>query len=226
MVYEKEISYYKKLLKLEKEEILVKKHYETAINQDNMNKRWIIEFHDVGIIFTLIHEFGHIFISHKFKYPYLVRKPPKFKEIDINIWDIHNTIIDSFVNFNLSLFTEIYQKYHEYLLAIFTRNVFPKNPIDYLSGYIEAYSGFNFILQTKEKKKLFDYYNNFIYRMGYIALGFIQKDLETLNFQLKQFNNIKDTKKLEEIKDFDLNTLKLLKLNDLLNNFNLIYPVI
>ena len=223
-MFEREISYYKKLLNLEKEDILVKKHYETAISWEDINKRWNIEYHDVGIIFTLIHEFGHIFISHMFKYPYLVKKPPKYKEININIWDIHNTIIDSFVNFGLSLFTEIYPKYHEYLTAMFTGNVFPTNPIEYLSGYIEAYLGFNFILHTRERERLFDYYRSFLFRVGYVAIDFVQKDLKTLNSQLDQFDCIKDTKELKEIKNFDLDNLKLLKLNNISKNFDLIYP--
>lgn len=62
MKFQDSLQYYKKILGLEDIEIHFKLSNDTAIDWDDKNNRWIIEYQDTGILFTLIHELGNIFV--------------------------------------------------------------------------------------------------------------------------------------------------------------------
>ena len=229
MKFQDSLQYYKKILGLEDIEIHFKLSNDTAIDWDNKNNRWILEYQDTGILFTLIHELGHIFFSQKMNYIYLVKKPPQYNSVNMVLWDLHNIVVDSFVNYSLFNYNEIYKEYFEYLDAVFKRDINPAHYHSYICGYFEFIIGFNYILKD-QKEKIELNYKSFINKMSFVmqnVYGLKKEDFELINKQLLSFNKLKTTKNYKEIKSFDFNLLKLVKLIDnkrLSSQIELMYP--
>ena len=69
-------------------------------------------------------------------YIYFV-KQPNSNNINFDIWWCHNAIIDSFTNYRITRFSEIYLQYKSYISAVITRNINPLELYEWFGGYIE-----------------------------------------------------------------------------------------
>ncbi len=162
-------------------------------------------------------------------YTYFAKKPPQFQDINMVLWDLHNTVIDSFVNYILSDYNEIYKEYFKYLEAVFKRGIDPPDYHSYICGYLEFVIEFNYILKD-QKEKIESNYLSFIRKMSFYMqniFGLNKGDFEAINVQLSKFSNVITTLNCSNIKDFDFNLLKLLKLVDnveLVKKIEFMYP--
>ena len=225
-----EFNYYKDMLGLSNEHInLDRESIETAIEWDDYNNCWNIEYCDVGVDFLLIHELGHIFLAKKTNYLYFAKKPPRFNEIKFDIWWYHNAVIDCFVNYRLSQHEEINSLYIYYINEVLTRNIIPPELYMHIGGYIEYYLAFNYILQERERNEFLRQYNNFINILRnriQRVLNLSNEYFNQIDQSLNQFLERRTTYDINEIKDFDLDILKLFYLDNeevLIDNFDLIY---
>lgn len=226
-----EFNYYKDMLGLSNEHINIdRESNETAIEWDDDNNCWNIEYCDLGVDFLLIHELGHIFLAKKTNYLYFTIKQPRFNEISFDIWWYHNAVIDSFVNYRLSQHEEINSLYIYYINEVLTRNIIPSELYKHIGGYIEYYLAFNYILQERERNEFLGQYNNFINILRnkiQRVLNLSNEYFNQIDQSLNQFLEIRPTYDKNEIKAFDFDILKLFYLDNeevLIDNFDLIYP--
>lgn len=226
-----EFNYYREMLGLSNEHIKIDNDsIDTAIEWDDDNNCWIIEYSDLGVDFLLIHELGHIFLSKKTNFLYFATKPPRFYEIRDDIWWCHNAIIDSFVNFRLSQYDEINSLYIYYINEVLSRKITPPELYMHIGGYIEYYLAFNYILQERKRDEFLGKYNYFINTLRNLiqrVLILSNEYFNQIDQSLSQFLKIRTTCDKNEIKDFDFDILKLFYLDNeeiLIDNFDLIYP--
>ncbi len=225
-----EYNQFRKLLGLSEECIEVDWNgYDTGIKWNEQKKCWEIEYRDLGANFQLIHELGHIYLYKKTNYIYFAKQPEN-NNIEFDIWWCHDAVIGSFINYRISRFQEIYNLYKDYILAVFTRNINPRELYQWFGGYIEFYLAYNFNLYDEEKQAFETNYNRFINKIR----TFIKQNTSLNNYQfnlidsaLNEFEDLSFTENPNEIKNLDFEILKLFPLADITtleNQFTLLYP--
>lgn len=224
-----EYNQYKNLLELSEEYIEIDWNgIETGIEWNDQRRCWDIEYRNVGVDFLLIHELGHIHLYKKTNYIYFAKKPD-FNGIRSNIWWCHNAVIDSFVDYRISRFPEIYSQYKDYISAVITRNINPLELYEWFGGYIEYYLAYIFNLQDEDRRAFEIYYYRFINKVKSVIqqnTGLIDNQFDLIDSSLNNFGDLSSTENPNEIKNLDFEILKLFPLADLptlKNQFKLLY---
>jgi len=226
-----DLNGYKNILGIKKECIEIDwSGSDTGIEWNDRKKCWEIEYNDLGVDFQLIHELGHIHLYKKTKYIYFAKQPSVIKNINFDIWWCHNAIIDSFVNYKITRFSNIYSLYKDYISAVLSRNIYLPEMYMWIGGYIEYYLAFHYNLLDEEKKKFRTSYNTFINKLKNNIQQFAGKNIakwNLINSDLNDFNGLKSTIDPTEIRDFDFKILNSFALADekkLKSQFVLLYP--
>ncbi|MHA1499119.1 MAG: hypothetical protein ACTSRT_16450 [Promethearchaeota archaeon] len=232
------------LLLLSDEDIRLEVIHNNSSATSKENNHWKIEYNHYHPIYELVHELGHIFIYKKANYIHFAQQP----EVSISnqiekVFNYSNHLLDCFIDYNLSNFTEIYILYVDYIKEIINgmKNV-DTNPEFYqlLGGYLKFYISCRFILKTEEKEQLQSNIEEALINLRNIILrksnnnknlGLIncidENNLLEINNSLNDFDAIKDTDDNSVINNYVYNTLNLIPFleNDNLNDkFKLLFP--
>lgn len=160
--------------------------------------------------------------------------------MDRNLLPLFSNLIDCFVNYNLSLFDEIYSKYRNsvfYYLdnidAFKTDLTFLYNDIQLLSYYLLYYLDFNYIIIKQDREKRKEEINdllNFLKEICNQKSSSLNDDkFKSIDDKLKLFSKVKSTDSCEEILKFILNIIKSISFWDqktLQKQFKLFFPEI
>ena len=241
---EHKMDSFQTLLLLSDEDIRLKVIHNNSSATSKENKLWIIEYNHYHPIYELTHELGHIFIYKKTNYIHFAQQPEASIRNQIEkVFDYSNHLIDCFVDYNLSNFTEIYASYVDYIKEIINgiKSIDTNHEFyELLGGFLKFYISCHFILKNEEKEQLQNNIEEALSNLGNVILrksnnnknlGLIdylnEKNLLEIKNSLNNFDVIKDTDDNSVIKNFIYNILKLIPFienNNLDNKFNLIYP--
>ena len=208
------------------------------------NNLWKIEYNHYHPIFELAHELGHIFLYKKTNYIYYAKQPdPSIRTQIEKVFNYSNHLLDCFVDYNISNFTELYVLYVDYIKEIINgMKRIGADPEFYqlLGGYLKFFISSHYILKNEEKKQLKSNIEEALTNLRNVVLKkskinknygssdhLIEQNLLEIENSLKNFNVIKDTTDNSEINNFIYNTLKLIPFldnNNLDEKFKLIYP--
>jgi len=241
---EREMDSFQTLLSLSDKDLKLEVIHNNSSATELKNNRWKIEYNHYNPIFELAHELGHIFLYKKTNYIYYAKQPePSIRRQIEKVFNYSNHLVDCFVDYNLSNFTELYDLYVDYIKEIINgmKNV-GTDPEFYelLGGYLKFFISCHYILKCEEKEQLksdieeaLTNLRNVVLRKSKINKNYglidnlAEQNLLEIENSLKNFNVIKDTTDNSEINSFIYNTLKLIPFleNDNLDKkFRLIYP--
>jgi len=241
---EKKMSSFQMLLSLTDENLKLEVIHNNSSATSKENNYWKIEYNHYNPLYELAHELGHLFSYKKTNYIYFALQPEASIKSQIEkVFNYSNHLIDCFVDYNLSNFTENYLLYVDYIKDIINgMKGIGINPEFYklLGGFLKYYISCHYILKNEEKQQLQSNiegalinlesviikksnYNRKIGSIDYIS----EANLLEIKNSLIKFNDIKETDDSSVIKNFVYNILKLIPFleNDNLDNkFKLIYP--
>ncbi len=137
---------------------IIPQPYQADLSWDDSTKTWFLRFNTEVPVFALIHELGHVyFAKKKTGYIYFAYYGDDSK-IDDGLYPLFNNLLDCFINYNLTLFDEIYPLYQsmvfEYLDKIepFKKHITcTKDPIVLLSWYILFFIDHNYLLKKQDQ---------------------------------------------------------------------------
>lgn len=241
---EHKMDSFQTLLLLSDKDIRLEVIHNNASATSKENNHWKIEYNHYNPIYELAHELGHIFIYKKANYIHFAQQPEASIRDQIEkVFNYSNPLIDCFVDYNLSNFTEIYVLYVDYIKEIMNgMKKIGTNPEFYelLGGFLKFYISCYFILKNEEKEQLQSNIEEALINLENVILrksnnnknlGLIdylnEKNLLEIKNSLNNFNVIKDTEDNSVIKNFVYNTLNLIpfiKNDNLDNKFKLICP--
>ncbi len=224
------IDKYKDLLSISDEPInlgctLIDQPNQADIRWDSSSKTWFLRFNANVPMFALVHELGHIYFARKkSKYVYFAcyRNDP---EIDDRLYPLLNNLLDCFINYNLTLFNEIYHLYQaivfEYLdqIEIFKEHIIhTKVPIVLLSWYILFFIDHNYLIKKQERAIRS---NEMTQLRFYLKKQILQSSsevdeliLNTFTEKIKNFDNIKAINDPKTILNFFIDVLQATTLWD------------
>lgn len=241
---EHKMDSFQTLLLLSDKDIRLEVIHNNSSATSKENNHWKIEYNHYHPIYELAHELGHIFIYKKANYIHFAQQPEASIRDQIEkLFNYSNPLIDCFVDYNLSNFTEIYFLYVDYIKEIMNgmKNI-GTNPEFYelLGGFLKFYISCYFILKNEEKEQLQSNIEEALINLENVILrksnnnknlGLIdylnENNLLEIKNSLNNFDVIKDTEDNSVIKNFVYNTLNLIpfiKNDNLDNKFKLIYP--
>lgn len=223
--FKKKLDKYRTILALKEERVKLIYVPPTSLNQGEgtsiqwyeKEQCWILRYEDIGNEFDLIHELGHLYLYKETDCRYFAESATQ--AVDKVIFNYNNSVVDSFVNYKLSCFDEIYPVFINYVEKVLNsgkRGIKPDTP-DLLSHYINFYCDLNYSLKQsyQERKK----------KLIHITLANIKKiilekkeyrlstkQFESIDNKLKEFDNIKSTKGKFTIISFIAQLLKLIPL--------------
>ncbi len=163
MMDQNSLSRYKEILSISEENIIFVKNpyitHQAELGFDSSSRSWVVNFNITQSEFPFIHELGHIYFAKiKTRYMHFALPPPPHLELNRRIGDLMGNLLDCFVNYNLSVFKEIYpiiqQNDFEYLdnLRQFQTKIGSINDLNTLLGwYILFYLDFRFILKKEDR---------------------------------------------------------------------------
>ena len=241
---EKLIEKYKKILSISEEQIivacnLVDQPNQAALFWDKSSKTWTITHNNNVVEFILVEELGHIYFAKKTKYirfDFNENDP----EIDMSLYPLLNNLDLCFINYNLTLFDEIYPLYlemvFEYLdkIDIFKETINrAKDPILLLSWYILFFLDFNYLIKkpdreerSNEMSQLISHLKNNLIHCSSVIDDLI---LNEITDKLKNFDNIKSSSDPEIIIHYITDLLQATTLWDestLIKQVKLYFPKI
>jgi len=241
---EEKMSSFQALLSLSNEDLKLEVIRNNSSATSKENNHWKIEYNHYHPIYELAHELGHIFLFKKTNYIHFALQPDASIKNQIEkVFNYSNHLIDCFIDYHLSNFTEIYLIYVDYIKEIINgmKGIGIK-PEFYklLGGFLKFYISCHYILKNEEKEELqsniedalINIENVILRKSNYNRnLGLIdflsKEDLLEIRNSLNKFDIIKDSDDNSIIKNFIYNTLKLIPFleNDNLDiKFQLIYP--
>ena len=236
------IEKYKKILGITNERISIGRDpvtFAAELDWDNSSKTWIIKCESEISEYYLIHELGHIYLARKVShYDGFALPSPYNERIDQSLYPLINNLLDNFVDYNLSLFNEIYpiliSKYFEYLdqFEEFKEMVDNcENFFTLLSWYFIFYIEFHYIVREVDKKKYKKTLNNLLSYLCKHLLEFKdimdKKKLENVQIMLNKFEEKRFNKEHKQIILFIINVLYSIDLwdkNNLIKQIKLFFP--
>lgn len=160
----------------------------SSIHWDEKKKTWIINFVDQHTFF-LAHELGHLFLYKKYNNIYFARQTVP---VNVRIGEYNISIVDSFVNYNITRFKDIYNLFTD-LVDIYlnagTQRLNSGEP-DILMFYINLYLDFQNCLSQNDFKEREKKINGFFSELENIILKqrVISKSiLELVKEELEEF---------------------------------------
>ena len=156
MTIKQQFEKYRSLLLLEEEPIKLKILQKNGVNEyegsklywDESRGTWVIEFVNQHTFF-LIHELGHIFLAKKYNCQYFAKQTIVPVNVRIGYYD--NALTDSFVNYNITRFDEIYDFFLNLVdiyLEAGTQRLDPN--LDLLVFYLNLYLDFHYCLKLED----------------------------------------------------------------------------
>ncbi|NVM44105.1 MAG: hypothetical protein HWN79_04220 [Candidatus Lokiarchaeota archaeon] len=241
---ERKMDSFQRLLLLSDKDIRLEVIHNNSSATLKENNHWKIEYNHYHPIYELIHELGHIFIYKKTDYIHFAQQPEASISDQIEkVFYYSNHLIDCFVDYNLSNFTEIYVSYVDYIKEIMNgmKGIDTNHEFyELLGGFLKFYISCRYILKNEEKGQLqinieeaLTNLENVILRKSNNNknLGLIdylnEKNLLEIKTLLNNFDVIKDTDDNSVIKNFVYNIFKLIPFmenDNLTKKFKLIYP--
>ena len=202
------IEKYKELLSITDIPIVIKRDptnkFEHEIEWHPNKKLWCIWYKDIPLEFYIIHELGHLYFAKRLThFEGFALQTPFHKELDKKPYPLLNGLLDSFVNYNLSKFDEIYpiqkQKLCEYIEKSNDFKEMIDNQKDFimlLSWYIIFFLEFNFILRKAER----DFFSQEIERsLNYLKSSLIK--VKSMGFSINFEELTKKLSKFEDVKE-------------------------
>ncbi len=221
------LSRYKEILSISEENIIFTQNprifRQAELDFDTSSKSWTIYYNITQSEFPFIHELGHIyFATNKTGYMYFALPPPPHPELNRIIGDLINNLLDCFVNYNLSIFEEIYpiiqQNDFDYLdnLGQFQARIESENNLNTLLGwYILFYLDFRFILKKEDRdirNQEIDSFLEILRSQIYNVTDFNRNNMIELTKSLDKFNKAKIEIQHVKIIYFIYDTLLSIKL--------------
>ncbi|MHA1426723.1 MAG: hypothetical protein ACTSQI_12120 [Candidatus Helarchaeota archaeon] len=262
-MYQKELTeaqFYKEIEKIKEifliidEPTTLRKSIEYAENWNNELQCYEIEYICRKVDYSIIHEFGHIFLVKITKYLYFARTALELRKINeiieskgfeylnleqrnlVIMWDYSNSIIDSFVDYNafnnIANFYPFYLTHIDKMLSWLEMEVRDADLHHFLTAYTLFYLGFRYILKIEHFKSRQKRIDNFL---GRLIENIVKKSALTIesfqkiNRKLDYFNYIKSTQNPEKILRFIFEVLIELKLwdkNTITTDFKRVFPKI
>jgi len=179
----------------------------------------------------LVHELGHIFLAKKYDCPYFAKQSMVPVNERIGIYD--NTLVDSFVNYNITRYDEIYHIFLEYVdiyLNAGTQRLDPKN-LDILLYYLNLYLDFHYCLKLEDFQKREQKINIFFKELEELILTAPSISKETFGIikeELLKFEEYLEVEKSAPIIFFILKILKKIpywRQSDVNENIRKIYNI-
>ena len=214
MIDQNSLSRYKEILSIREENIRLKKNplltRQAELDFDPSSQSWILYYNITRSEFPFIHELGHIYFASKITdYKYFALPPPPNNRLNRKVGNLIGNLLDCFVNYNLSVFDEIYsiiqQNDFGYLdeLGNFQSNVESGNDTNMLLGwYILFYIDFRFILKKKDsniRKQDIDTFLKVLSSQINRSPEFNGKNIKKFTRSLDRFNEAKAEIKYEKI---------------------------
>ena len=178
---------------------------------DEKKKTWIINFVDQHTFF-LAHELGHLFLYKKYNNIHFARQTVP---VNIRIGEYNVTMIDSFVNYNITRFKDIYDLFVDFVDIYLNAGTQRLNSdeLDILMFYINLYLDFQNSLSQDDFKKREKKIDRFFSELENIILKqrFISKsELELVKKELEKFEGYLEGENGTTIISFILKLLKIL----------------
>ncbi len=237
------VEKYKELLSITEVPIVLRRDptnkFEHELEWHPKQNLWCIWYKDEPIEFYIIHELGHLYFAKRLThFEGFALQTPFHKEIDNKLHPLLNGLLDSFVNYNLSKFDEIYpiqkQKLSSYLENFNDFKEMIDNQKDFimlLSWYIIFFLEFNFILRktgrvffSHEIKRSLNYLKSSLINVK--SMVFII-DFEEFNKKLSKFEDVKEKIDPKLIVLFMINVIYVLDYwtkKELLKQIKLYFP--
>ena len=162
------VDHYKELLSISDEPIMLgctimDQQYQSDLSWNKDSKTWFLRFNVNVPKFAFAHELGHVYFAKK-KTNYIhfayYGNDKNTSDIDNRLYLLLNNLLDCFINYNLTLFDEIYPLYRsmvfEYLekLDIFKGHIAStEDPIILLSWFILFFIDHHYLLNKQDQEE-------------------------------------------------------------------------
>ena len=218
------IDKYKKILHLLDDTFILKKIkesdsvYETEISWDNENDLWNVLYKENPDIYYIIHELGHVSLAKMCDFQCFAKQMKDNPEVDWIFPMLFNSMVDGFVDYQLSLFPEIYPILREKYLLYFEDFEETKFHMQSNNDYIEVFTWFilwdqifHGILKVEDSNKYKNQINNLLsltrLKLQNASGGMDKRRIKEVIKQLDNFNNYKDFTDVHKIMPYFSNVL-------------------